>query len=309
MRRSARARPRVGTRPNYGKNAAGAEVFGTDASPAHDPSVITVGSVNPKGTAGRGDDAVNHFSPRGPTRSSFVDATGMRHLDNLLKPDLVAPGNKVIGALASNDKGDKRNLLATSYNVLPLANYATSMVGQMLRRLSGTSLAAPAVAGTVALMLQANSGLTPPLNKATLQYSAQPIAGASLLQQGAGLLAAGQALPEPSTTANGQTFGWSRVVFVGGQHLASGEALFTRYQPIWDPRLVWVGRGVRRCTVDYRPAASGVPADTFMRSIVEAPITTQVLLTPGVVSATALAGTSALIGRSGAFVPTAALSG
>ena len=44
------------------------------------------------------------------------------------------------------------------------------------------------MAGTVALMLQANPGLTPPLIKAMLQYSAQPIPGANLLQQGAGLL-------------------------------------------------------------------------------------------------------------------------
>ena len=54
--------------------------------------------------------------------------------------------------------------------------------------LSGTSISAPVVTGTVALMLQANPGLTPPLIKAILQYSAQPIAGANLLEQGAGLL-------------------------------------------------------------------------------------------------------------------------
>ena len=47
-------------------------------------------------------------------------------------------------------------------------------------------MAAPAVAGAAAVLLQANPGLTPPLVKAILQYTAQPLPGASLLQQGAG---------------------------------------------------------------------------------------------------------------------------
>src|SRR4030095_13699362 len=54
--------------------------------------------------------------------------------------------------------------------------------------MNGTSIAAPVVSGTVALMLQANPGLTPPLIKAILQYTAQPLEGASLVHQGAGLL-------------------------------------------------------------------------------------------------------------------------
>ena len=54
--------------------------------------------------------------------------------------------------------------------------------------MSGTSIAAPAVSGAVALMLEANPGLTPPLIKAMLQYSAQPLPNANLLQQGAGVL-------------------------------------------------------------------------------------------------------------------------
>ena len=52
--------------------------------------------------------------------------------------------------------------------------------------LSGTSMATPVAAGTAALMLQANPSLTPNLVKALLMYSAQPLAGYNMLEQGAG---------------------------------------------------------------------------------------------------------------------------
>ncbi|HMD36253.1 MAG TPA: S8 family serine peptidase, partial [Vicinamibacterales bacterium] len=51
---------------------------------------------------------------------------------------------------------------------------------------SGTSMAAPVVTGTVALMLQANPALTPNAVKAILQYTAQTYAGYDVLTQGAG---------------------------------------------------------------------------------------------------------------------------
>jgi Subtilase family len=54
--------------------------------------------------------------------------------------------------------------------------------------LSGTSQAAPVVAGVVALMLQANPSLTPNAVKAILQYTAQMYSGYSALEQGAGFL-------------------------------------------------------------------------------------------------------------------------
>ncbi|MFO0985466.1 MAG: S8 family serine peptidase [Planctomycetota bacterium] len=53
---------------------------------------------------------------------------------------------------------------------------------------SGTSAAAPVVAGTVALMLQSNPLLTPHAVRALLQYSAQKLREPHLLSQGAGLL-------------------------------------------------------------------------------------------------------------------------
>ena len=56
---------------NFGQATNGAERFGTISAPGNDPSVITVGSANIKGTAARSDDTVNFFSSRGPTRSSY----------------------------------------------------------------------------------------------------------------------------------------------------------------------------------------------------------------------------------------------
>ena len=127
--------------------------------------------------------------------------------------------------------------------------------------LSGTSVAAPVVSGAVALMLQANPGLTPPLVKAILQYTAQPLPGANLLQQGAGLLnvegavrlAAGAAhrhrpgdrgrhaarratrcwraarrCRRRSRRSTARRFNWGRLVVAGGNHLLSGDALFTQ---------------------------------------------------------------------------------
>jgi serine protease AprX len=47
---------------------------------------------------------VNFFSSRGPTRGAHRRQR-RAPVDNLLKPDLVAPGNKIVGALASDKEG------------------------------------------------------------------------------------------------------------------------------------------------------------------------------------------------------------
>ena len=92
-------------------------------------------------------------------------------------------------ATAANLLGPTRNFLAQTYAsslVTPLG--INQRYGETQMLLSGTSIAAPVVAGAAALLLQANPGLTPPLVKAILQYTAQPLAGHNLLEQGAGLL-------------------------------------------------------------------------------------------------------------------------
>src|ERR671920_1294351 len=83
---------------NNGKNAAGQKVYGQIHTPGVEPAALTVGAANTFGTDARADDTVATYSSRGPTRGYWTDAAGARHYDNLLKPDLVAPGNKVISA-------------------------------------------------------------------------------------------------------------------------------------------------------------------------------------------------------------------
>src|SRR5437867_2058795 len=70
---------------NYGKDESGNAIYGGVTSPANDPAVITVGAVNTYQTAARSDDSVASYSSRGPTA-----------IDGRIKPDLVAPGNKVV---------------------------------------------------------------------------------------------------------------------------------------------------------------------------------------------------------------------
>jgi subtilisin family serine protease len=85
---------------NEGRDGQGTKIYGQIHSPGIDPSVITVGAANTFGTDARNDDGVTTYSSRGPTRSFWTDSFGAKHYDNLVKPDLVAPGNKIIDAQA-----------------------------------------------------------------------------------------------------------------------------------------------------------------------------------------------------------------
>jgi len=78
---------------------------------------------------------------------------------------------------------------------------------------------------------------------------------AGTLKPGSNLLAAGQAMPTPTSTFNGQSFGWSQLVTAGGSHVLTGQALFTGWQPIYDPRLIWVRNVLLRSSVQYASAA------------------------------------------------------
>ena len=76
-------------------------------------------------------------------------------------------------------------------------------VTQPYLSLSGTSMAAPVVAGTVALMMQANPALTPNLVKAILQYTAEHKSRYDALTQGGGFLNARGAVQLAKSFADG----------------------------------------------------------------------------------------------------------
>jgi serine protease AprX len=165
---------------NNGKNALGQKVYGQIHTPGISPQAITVGASNTFGTDTRSDDGVTTYSSRGPTRAYWVDAAGAKHYDNLLKPDLVAPGNKLVSAESYP------NYLRT--NDGSISAYDDPTQERDFMYLSGTSMAAPLVAGTAALMFEANPKLTAGMVRSLLLYTATPLKNFNTLEQGAGEL-------------------------------------------------------------------------------------------------------------------------
>ena len=148
---------------------------GTITTPAYDPFVIAVGAIDDAGSPAPGDDVVAPFTSVGPS------------FDGLMKPDLAAPGRRVVSLRVP---GSTLDLL------LPERIVETNYF-----RLSGTSQAAPQVAGAAALLLQKNGGLKPDQVKDILTRSARQVTGASVAQVGAGALDINAALLNATSTA------------------------------------------------------------------------------------------------------------
>ena len=126
--------------------------FGTIGVPANDPAVITVGATMTEQTNTRVDDQIASYSSKGPTA-----------IDHIVKPDLVAPGNRMVSLRAAGSTLDSS---FPQYEVTSTNGSSNYFV------LSGTSMATPIVSGAVALMLQQSSSLTPDQVKARLMKTA-----------------------------------------------------------------------------------------------------------------------------------------
>jgi subtilisin family serine protease len=230
---------------NHGTNAAtGAVGYGGITVPGNAPSAITVGAIDINDTVTRFDDKVQAYSSRGPT-----------WFDAFAKPDIVAPGHRLVGTAARNSS------VYRDHSDLRVRANAKSESEDYLR-LSGTSMAAAVTSGVIAAGIgnfyheSKHGHLTPNAVKAILHYTAVKLPNQDVLSQGAGALNPLGALrfirefaktdrDEWSTTAldptdvvGGERLVWSQQILWGDQILW-GESVVWGNQILWGDSIVW----------------------------------------------------------------------
>ena len=138
---------------NLGKLPDGRPVARGIQSPGHSRHALTVGAVNTKQTPARSDDVMATFSSRGPT------------MDGLLKPELVAPGNRIRSSVPRG-----------AYLPELLPERVTGVGVNTFMEASGTSISAAVAAGAAAVLREARA-LTPAEMKVVLQLTSTAVAG------------------------------------------------------------------------------------------------------------------------------------
>lgn len=136
---------------------------GTVGSPASADAALAVGAVDR-------EDELAVFSSRGP-----------RAGDDALKPDITAPGVDIVAARSAHSR-------------------IGEPVGERYARLSGTSMAAPHVAGAAALLAQQHPDWAAEQLKSTLMAAARPHPGQTAYQQGAGRVDLTRAIEQTVTS-------------------------------------------------------------------------------------------------------------
>ena len=144
-------------------------------APAVADAALAVGSVTE-------DGRLSGFSTRGP-----------RQGDRAVKPEVAAVGSGVVSTRAeSTPAGD-----------FPSSEPGDGPVDAWYTRMSGTSMAAPQVAGVAAVLAAAHPGWRAPRLKAALMSSAVPVAGVSGAGQGAGVVRLERVLAQTVTATTG----------------------------------------------------------------------------------------------------------
>ena len=228
-------------------NSMGTKGYATIASPGNDPFAITVGAMKDEGTADRSDDLMASYSSKGPSL-----------IDHVVKPDLVAPGNKIIAAFAAN------SAIETKYptNVVPVSYYKSTngtQTSSTYFTLSGTSMAAPMVSGAAALLLQKDATLSPDTVKARLMKSASKTFPTSssvtdtttglvyttyydLFTVGAGYLDVWEALNNQDTLPAGYSAKSQTVTYNATTNITSvvnGTSVVWGVNVVWGENVVW----------------------------------------------------------------------
>src|SRR3954447_6492813 len=146
-------------------------------SPGNDPFVITVGAVDLGNSTRNNDDTVPSWSAYGYTNDGFY------------KPEIAAPGRYIVGPIAPGG----------SITAAKPAN----LVGTDRIELSGTSFAAPVVAGTAADMLARHPEWTPDQVKGALMRATRKVRSGVPAAAGLGELTASRAVASTyAPTAN-----------------------------------------------------------------------------------------------------------
>lgn len=226
---------------NEGRNnSANTQGYGTIMAPGNDPYAITVGAMKDMGTSNRSDDLIASYSSKGPTL-----------FDHVVKPDILAPGNRIVSTMPSTATMLEKN------SIVKVA--ANEYV------LSGTSMATPIVSGAVVVLLGAYDRFSPDQVKVRLMRTASktfPINSTAvdpvtkiaytsyydIFTVGAGYLDLGAALTENSfswgsaaspTVSYDKSAGKVLLQGIGGSNPVWGGNLVWANNLVWGNNIVW----------------------------------------------------------------------
>lgn len=210
----------------------GTSGYATINSPGNDPAIITVGASNNYRTTSRGDDILTTYTSRGPT-----------YLDHIVKPDLVAPGNRTISLRVPGSSLDSQYPELRVKKGVYLDDPAVADLASPYFEMSGTSMATPVVAGMAALMVQADPSVSPDTIKMRLMRSAEKRPEYDIFSEGAGfadLLSALNLRETASGPALSPTAVWTPTgILVEGTGVLSGDSAIWGDGAVWGDTAIW----------------------------------------------------------------------